>query len=377
VPGLHHFKPPADDPPGFRVAADGSVRNGSPNDPYLWSLGYDPHADITLPTGISSDALRPFRDGSNPFELLDQRRVNTDPVPSFDGGSLPSHAASLLFPRMTEPRFAWTNLVDDGGEIDTGPDDLLPGFRVEPSTDDPPSSRIWTGLMDDSGELNTGPDGPLPGSASNHRRTSHRLLALPATIQWATSTSPPSDTILFPTSRHAAMPVPLAEFIQAASTQRPICCPIQYTSWRTGEILCKRHSIRSHGFIASTGKVRMAVQPCSMVPDPPMGRRPPSAMRSIHGTSCPRRLEADPYGHRQVPDTTADRLFGPIRPLGSRLSHRELRRVRQIHLRSSRQITPRGWQVPQQQVLPPRSSWMSLCRLIPKLPRSSKPGKEL
>jgi hypothetical protein len=163
VPGLHHFKPPADDPPGFRVAADGSVRNGSPNDPYLWSLGYDPHADITLPTGISSDALRPFRDGSNPFELLDQRRVNTDPVPSFDGGSLPSHAASLLFPRMTEPRFAWTNLVDDGGEIDTGPDDLLPGFRVEPSTDDPPSSRIWTGLMDDSGELNTGPDGPLPG----------------------------------------------------------------------------------------------------------------------------------------------------------------------------------------------------------------------
>lgn len=142
VPGLHHFKPPADDPPGFRVAADGSVRSGSPNDPNLWPLGYDPHADVTLPTGINSDALHPFQDGSNPFDLLSRQRLNTDPIPSFDGGSLPPHATSLLFPRMTEPRFSWSGLLDDGGEPDAGPDGPLPGFRVEPSTDESSTSRI-------------------------------------------------------------------------------------------------------------------------------------------------------------------------------------------------------------------------------------------
>lgn len=142
VPGLHHFKPPADDPPGFRVAADGSVRDGSPNDRNLWLLGYDPHADVTPPTGISSDALRPFQDGSNPFDLLGRQRLNADPIPSFDGGSLPPDATSLLFPRMTEPRFSWSGLLDDGGEPDAGPDGPLPGFRVEPSTDEPSTSRI-------------------------------------------------------------------------------------------------------------------------------------------------------------------------------------------------------------------------------------------
>jgi hypothetical protein len=142
VPGLHHFKPPADDPPGFRVAANGSVRNGSPNDFNLWPLGYDPHADVTPPAGISSDALRPFQDGSNPFDLLSRQRLNTDPIPSFDGGSLPPHATSLLFPRMTEPRFSWSGLLDDGGELDAGPDGPLPGFRIEPSTDESSTSRI-------------------------------------------------------------------------------------------------------------------------------------------------------------------------------------------------------------------------------------------
>jgi hypothetical protein len=142
APGLHHFKPPADDPPGLRVAADGSVRNGSPNDPNLWSLGHDPHTGVTPPTGTSSDALRPFADGSNLFDLLGQQRSNTDPIPSFDGGSLPPHATSLLFPRMTEPRFSWSDLLDDGGELHAGPDGPSPGFRVEPSTDESSTSRI-------------------------------------------------------------------------------------------------------------------------------------------------------------------------------------------------------------------------------------------
>ena len=142
VPGLHHFKPPADDPPGLRVAADGSVRNGSPNDPNLWSLGHDPHADAMLPTIISSDVLRPFRDGSNPFDVLGPRPANTDPFPSINGGSLPPHATSLLFPQLAKPRFSWSGLLDDGGELDAVLDDPLLGFRVEPSTDESSTSRI-------------------------------------------------------------------------------------------------------------------------------------------------------------------------------------------------------------------------------------------
>lgn len=136
LPGLHHFKPPADHLPGFRIAV------GSPNDPNLWSLGHVPHADGALPTGVSSDALPPFRDDSNPFDLLGSRPANTDPIPPFDGGSLPPHATSLLFPPMTEPRSSWPGLLDDGGELDAGLDGSLPGFRVEPSTGDASTSRI-------------------------------------------------------------------------------------------------------------------------------------------------------------------------------------------------------------------------------------------
>lgn len=84
----------------------------------------------------------PFQGGSNPFDLLGQRRANADPIPSFDGGSLPPHATSLLFPRMTEPQFSGSGLLDGGGELAAGPEGPLPGFRVEPSTDEPSTSRI-------------------------------------------------------------------------------------------------------------------------------------------------------------------------------------------------------------------------------------------
>ena len=200
VPGLHHFKPPADDPPGFRVAADGSVRNGSPNDPNLWSLGYDPHTDVTRPTGISSDALRPFPDGSNLFDLLGQQKSNADPIPSFDGGSLPPHATSLLFPRMTEPQFSWSSLLDDGGELDAGPDGPLPGFRVEPSTEESSTSRIPGDdpVGDDlSSHLDVSSFGydPVAGVAPSVDARSagriHPLAIDPATY-------PPSDPTYFP-----------------------------------------------------------------------------------------------------------------------------------------------------------------------------------
>jgi hypothetical protein len=43
---------------------------------------------------------------------------------------------------MTEPRLSWSGLLDDGGELDAGPDGPLPRFRVEPPTDESSTSRI-------------------------------------------------------------------------------------------------------------------------------------------------------------------------------------------------------------------------------------------
>lgn len=141
-----------------------------------------------------------------------------------------------------------------------------------------------------------------PDSASSHRQTSHRPLAFPATIQLATiypttSTSPLSDTIPLPTSRHPSRPSPLADFIRSPSIRRPICPPTQHTFRRRRDILCRRHSIRSHGFIASTGKVRTAAQLHSAVANPPMSRRPPSG---------------DTFDPRYVVPTQA--RGGPVRP---------------------------------------------------------------
>jgi hypothetical protein len=128
LPGLHHFKPPADCPPGFRVADDSSVRNGSQDDPHLWSLGHD----------LSSDGFRPIRDDSNPFDLPGQQRENINPIPSFDGGSFPPHATSLLFPQLMEPQFFWSSPSDDAVKLDAPP----PRFHVEPWNDESATPRI-------------------------------------------------------------------------------------------------------------------------------------------------------------------------------------------------------------------------------------------
>jgi hypothetical protein len=147
-----------DDPPGFRVAADGSVRSGSSSDLNPAFFGFDSHADYAPPTGNSDAASRLVNDGGNPFGAL--RAPNATPIPSFDGGSLPPYVTSLLFPQMAEPLLSWPGLQDGGGELDAGPDGPLAGFRVESPADDPPGFRVGgsvqQALLDDSGH----PQGP-------------------------------------------------------------------------------------------------------------------------------------------------------------------------------------------------------------------------
>lgn len=138
---------PPDDPPGFRIAADNSGQNGSPSD-LLTSFGYDPGADVVPPAGIGSHAaLRPAEDHRSPFEFLDRRHLNNNPIPSFDGGPLSPHAASFLFPRMAMSQFTWPSQQDDG-EFDAGPDGSLPGFHLQPPADAPPTRGA---LPDDLG----------------------------------------------------------------------------------------------------------------------------------------------------------------------------------------------------------------------------------
>ncbi len=70
--------------------------------------------------------------------------VQTSAMPSFGGGSLPQHATSFLFPKMTEAQFLWPGVQGNGSELDVQPGAPVPGFNVKPPTDDPPGFRIAT-----------------------------------------------------------------------------------------------------------------------------------------------------------------------------------------------------------------------------------------
>lgn len=142
-----YVKPPSDDPPGFRVAADGSSRDAGAND----SVSGAASANI-LDGG--------YRPGSgNPFYFLDRRGPEVGPMPFSDGGSLSPYATSLLFPRPAELEPLWSDLQAYSGELDGRPDAPSPGFHVEPPVDNPPGFRVaadasvQSDLLDDIGRL--------------------------------------------------------------------------------------------------------------------------------------------------------------------------------------------------------------------------------
>lgn len=138
---------PSDDPPGFRVAADGSSRDAGAND----SVSGAATANI-LDSG--------YRPGSgNPFYFLDRRGPEVGPMPFSDNGSLSPYATSLLFPRPAELEPLWSDLQAYSGELDGRPDAPSPGLHVEPAVDNPPGfyvaadASVQSGLLDDIGRL--------------------------------------------------------------------------------------------------------------------------------------------------------------------------------------------------------------------------------
>ena len=134
-----YVKPPSDNPSGFRVAADGSVRDAGVDDIGFVLRGYCFAFSGAAPAEIEfEEAYRPNSDG-NPFSFLDRRGPGIGPAPSFDGGSAPPHANSLLFRQMGKPR---PSLRDYGGGLDAPSHTPLPGFHVKPSADDPPGFRV-------------------------------------------------------------------------------------------------------------------------------------------------------------------------------------------------------------------------------------------
>lgn len=224
-----------DDPPSFRIAAGSPERNGSPNDS-LTSFGYDPRADVMPPTGIAShDAIRPAEVHGSPFEFLHRRHLNNNPIPSFSGGLLPPYATSFLFPRVVESQFTGPGLQDDG-EFDAGPDRSLPGFRLQPPVDTPPGFRV---AADDlvRGAL---PDDFGLSSFGYHPQ----------------SDAKPSVDV---TSADGIRPVEDAIYPATYPVYDPIYFPAPL-----------RDPVKSHGSMASTGRVRTAAQLYSAVADPPI-----------------------------------------------------------------------------------------------------------
>jgi len=135
LPGFR-VKPPADDPPGFRVAGDGSVGDARTGDVDFAFPGYGSGVSSAAPAGVGIGGTRRPASDSNPFGFLDRRIPDVGSVPSFHGRSLPPYATSLPYLRMAEPQFSWLGVHGYGSELGSQPDtplppiDDLPGLRV-------------------------------------------------------------------------------------------------------------------------------------------------------------------------------------------------------------------------------------------------------
>jgi hypothetical protein len=128
---------------------------------------------------------------------------------------------------MTEPRFSSSGLLDDGGELDAGPDGSLPGSRVEPSTDKSTTSSIPNdaSVGDDlSSHFDVSSFGyePVAGVASSIDARSAREIH-PFGID--TATYPPSDPTHFP--------APLRDPVQEALDQ---IARIYHIDWQGSDV---------------------------------------------------------------------------------------------------------------------------------------------
>lgn len=85
-----YVKPPSGDPPGFRVAANGSTRDAGVDDIGFVLGGYGSGFSGAAPAGIGVEgAYRPNSD-ENPFDFLGRRGADVGAMPSFVGGVAPS-----------------------------------------------------------------------------------------------------------------------------------------------------------------------------------------------------------------------------------------------------------------------------------------------
>jgi hypothetical protein len=144
-----HFEPPSKDPPGFRMAADGSMPASVQSGSELPSDGSGPNPLETF----SGEFGNPHPGTS--YDSYGQAN-SADLIPSFGTGSLPQFT-SLLFPRLTEPQTTWPGLQGHIGEPEAKPGTTLPGLHhFKPPSDDPPGFRV----RDDSSVPNGSPDNP-------------------------------------------------------------------------------------------------------------------------------------------------------------------------------------------------------------------------
>jgi hypothetical protein len=153
LPGLHNFRPPEEEVPGFRMNADGSIRDASA------PLQVNPHV------------------GDNPFGAFDRLGTNAFfPVGDGSPPPYPAHVPGLFNGLGRMP----TLDKDEPAGTAVSPLSNSPSFPASGSDAMPPVTQPSPFLI---GRLDTG-DGPRPPSASlgytaNPSSTSEQHLPLP------------------------------------------------------------------------------------------------------------------------------------------------------------------------------------------------------
>lgn len=132
-----YVRPPADaDPPGFRVAADGSVRNAQPDVTGFMLSSYGSGATAIPGSGLGV-ANRPAGGGGNPFGFLDRQAPGAGHVVPFGSELHSLYTTPPTFPEIAEPQPLQPGHHGYAGGLDLGLDTPVPGFRVEPANSAP------------------------------------------------------------------------------------------------------------------------------------------------------------------------------------------------------------------------------------------------